>query len=157
MFGGALNEDNLARATDLDLVQPVRDGYRLKQPRLLNAGAELVKLGIPLEDLFDVLVGLRQNVEKVATDLVQLAARMIDHYEEKVPPKEDMPKLADLIWQLRPLAMVAVESEVQRAMELSANKYLMERVSRLFQDNHHLAQAVVERHPATRGNDDNQT
>ncbi|MFE8072925.1 MerR family transcriptional regulator [Marinobacteraceae bacterium S3BR75-40.1] len=153
LFAGTLTDDNLTRAIELDLVQPVRDGYRLKQPRLFNAGAELVRLGIPLDDLFDVLVGLRANVEKVATDLVQLAARMIDRYQEDIPPKEDMPKLADLIWQLRPLAMVAVESEVQRAMEQSANKYLMERVSRLFQNNRHLAETVVERHPSRRRQD----
>jgi DNA-binding transcriptional MerR regulator len=132
MFEGALSEENLERAIDLDLIQPVRDGYRLKQPRLFNAGAELVRLGIPLNELFDILVGLRSNVESVAGELVQLAARLIDRYGSSVPPKEDLPRLADLVWQLRPLAMIAVESEVQRAMEAAANKFLIERVSRVF-------------------------
>lgn len=132
LFQGALTQDNLERAIELDLIEPVRDGYRLKQPRLLNAGAELVRLGIPLDELFEILVGLRSNVETVAAELVQLAARLIDRYGASLPPKEDLPKLADLIWQLRPLALVAVESEVQRAMEAAANKFLIERVSRVF-------------------------
>lgn len=137
MFAGTLTEENLERAIELDLIQPVRDGYRLKQPRLFNAGAELVRLGIPLEELFDILVGLRANVETVAAELVKLAARLIDRYGTALPPKEDLPKLADLVWQLRPLAMVAVESEVQRAMEAAANKFLIERVSRVFGDSEH--------------------
>ena len=132
MFQGALNDENLARAIELDLIQPVRDGYRLKQPRLFNAGAELVRLGIPLEQLFEVLGALRSNVERVAEELVRLVVPLIDHYDKQLPPKEDLPQLADLVWRLRPLALVAVESEVQRAMEAAANKFLIERVTALF-------------------------
>lgn len=132
LFPGGLSEQSLQRATALDLIQPVRDGYRLKQPRLLNAGAELVRLGIPLNDMFDLLRGLRDNVERVADELVKPAARLIDRYDNKPPPRDELPGLADLIWQLRPMAMVAVESEVQRAMEAAANRFLIERVSRVF-------------------------
>ncbi len=140
MFEGSLSEANLERAIELELIQPVRDGYRLRQPRLFNAGAELVRLGIPLEQLFEILGALRNNVEQVAEELVRLAAKLIDRYGEDLPPKEDMPQLADLIWHLRPLAMVAVESEVQRAMEAAANKFLIERVARLFRHDHDMTE-----------------
>lgn len=132
LFDGELTEKNLKRAIDLGLVQPARNGYRVNQPRLLNAGAELVRLGVPLSELFDILQALRGNVERVAQELVGLAVPLIDHYGGQVPPNDDLPQLANLIWRLRPLALIAVESEVQRALEAAANKFLTERVADLF-------------------------
>lgn len=132
MFSGDLEAENMRKAMQLGLIESTRDGFLLKQPRLLNAGAELVRLGIPLGELFEVLEPLRDNVEHVASDLVRLAARLIDRYGEQIPPSEDLPKLAHLIWRLRPIALIAVESEVQRAMEDAANKFLIERVSNVF-------------------------
>jgi len=132
MFEGALTDENMKRAIELGLIQPVRNGYRLNQPRLLNAGAELVRLGVPISELFDILQALRGNVERVAQELVGLAVPLIDHYGGQVPPNEDLPQLANLIWRLRPLALIAVESEVQRALEAAANKFLTERVADLF-------------------------
>lgn len=132
MFSGDLGAENMRKSLQLGLIESTRDGFLLKQPRLLNAGAELVRLGIPLGQLFDVLGPLRENVRHVAEDLVRLASRLIDRYGEQVPPTEDLPKLAHLVWRLRPIALVAVESEVQRAMEDAANKFLIERVSNVF-------------------------
>lgn len=138
LFEGNMDAQNLMKAIQLGLIQPEGDGFRVRQPRLLNAGAELVRLGIPLAQLLEILEALRGNVEHVAAELVRLAARLFDRYGEQVPPKEDVPQLANLIWRLRPLALVAVESEVQRAMEDAANKFLIERVSKLF---HHSREA----------------
>lgn len=87
-----------------------------------GGGTYQVRLGPCAHDL----------AEYIKRDLVTLAARLIDRYGDQAPPKEDLSQLANLIWRLRPLAMVAVESEVQRAMEDAANKFLIERISNVF-------------------------
>ena len=65
--------------------------------------------------------------------IVRLATRLIDSYGEQAPPQEDHPRLAHLIWRLRPVALVAAESEVQRAVEKAANRFLTEKSSNLFE------------------------
>lgn len=130
MFGIVFNPRTLAKVIELGLLEPDGLRYRAPSPKMLIAGAELAKAGMPLEDLLKVIEGLRANVQRVADQMVQLIARLLDHYGEgQLPPPEDVPKLAETIWRLRPLAMMAVEAEVSRALEKSANKFLGERVA----------------------------
>ena len=134
MFGIVFNPRTLAKVIELGLLEPDGLRYRAPSPKMLIAGAELAKAGMPLEDLLKVIEGLRANVQRVADEMVQLIARLLDHYGEgELPPREDVPKLADTIWRLRPLAMMAVEAEVSRALEKSANKFLGERVAQILE------------------------
>lgn len=132
MFGIVFNPRTLAKVIELGLLEPDGLRYRAPSPKMLIAGAELAKAGMPLEDLLKVIEGLRANVQRVADEMVQLIARLLDHYGEgELPPREDVPKLAETIWRLRPLAMMAVEAEVSRALEKSANKFLGIRVAQI--------------------------
>ena len=132
MFGIVFNPRTLAKVIELGLLEPDGLRYRAPSPKMLIAGAELAKAGMPLEDLLKVIEGLRANVQRVADEMVQLIARLLDHYGEgELPPREDVPKLAETIWRLRPLAMMAVEAEVSRALEKSANKFLGQRVAQI--------------------------
>ena len=77
---------------------------------------------------------LRSNVERVANELVRMVAYLLDRYGKgKLPPREEIPKLADVIWRIRPLGMMAVESEVSRALEQAANKFLGDRVAQILE------------------------
>lgn len=132
MFGVVFNPRTLAKVIELGLLEPDGLRYRAPRPKVLIAGAELSKAGMPLDDLLKIIEGLRANVQRVADEMVQLVARLLDHYGEgQLPPPEDVPRLADTIWRLRPLAMMAVEAEVSRALEKSANKFLGERVAQI--------------------------
>lgn len=134
MFGIVFNPRTLAKVIELGLLEPDGLRYRAPSPRILIAGAELSKSGMPLDELLKVIEGLRSNVQRVADEMVQLIARLLDHYGEgQLPPPEDVPKLVDTIWRLRPLAMMAVEAEVSRALEKSANKFLGERVAQILE------------------------
>src|SRR3546814_13420997 len=62
-----------------------------------------------------------------------MVVRLLDRYEGRLPPAEDVPKLAELIWRLRPLANMAVDAEVSRALEKSANKILGDRVAEILE------------------------
>lgn len=133
MFGVIFNPRTLAKVIELGLLEPDGLNYRAPSPKILVAGAELAKAGMPLEDLLKVIEGLRANVQRVADEMVQLIARLLDHYEGELPPPEDVPRLAETIWRLRPLAMMAVEAEVSRALEKSANTFLGERVAQILE------------------------
>lgn len=121
----------IKQASELDILVPEgRNRYRVPSPRLLNAGEELAQIGIPLSELFDVIAGLRNNVELVAEMLVQLVAEYVfdRHWKDTLPPKDDVRKLADVIWRLRPLVDMAVQPEVARAMEKALEKILGDRL-----------------------------
>src|SRR3546814_6722176 len=86
---------------------------------------------MPLDTMLLLVEHLRVNVERVADEIVQMVVRLLDRYEGRLPPAEDVPKLAELIWRLRPLANMAVDAEVSRALEKSANKRSEEHTSEL--------------------------
>jgi hypothetical protein len=118
------------------------DGVRFTapNPNIILAGAELAKAGLQFDDLLTLVEGLRANVERVADDIVRLVAEQLDRYHGRLPPADDIPRLADLIWRLRPLTNMAIGSEVSRAMERSANKFLGGRVAEILEHLHLQAQ-----------------
>ena len=138
MYGlASLNPRLLAKIIRLELLQPDGLRYRAPYPKILRAGAELTKLGISLDEMMDVVAGLRANVERVADELVSLVVSIVDRYGEgKLPPPKDVPRLAELLWRLRPLASEAIDSEVSRALEKSANRFLGERVGQIIEHLH---------------------
>ena len=135
MFGAYLTPEALARAADLDLMKPEGTMVRVRSMRTLRAGSELVATGIPLEELLDIVRMLRGNVERVANELVRLVGdHVLSNYEtEDLPPKEEFPKLADLVWRMRPLAEMAVHAELARAMENAASRLLSDRLEKIIE------------------------
>ncbi len=125
----------LRRVTDLGILQPEGLRFRAPRPRLVHAAAQLVAMGIPLSELLDILRMLRGNVERVANELVQLAMRhvLIQHLDDGLPKPGEVPKIAELIWKLRPIADSAVDAEVARAMEIAVQKYLGDILSGVFE------------------------
>ncbi|MBO9469780.1 MerR family transcriptional regulator [Endozoicomonas sp. G2_2] len=137
-FGGKFSRTALNKAIELDVIRPEGMRYRVPSPRMLHAGAELVAVGIPLEDMLDVVAYLRRNVEQAADEMVRLVAiHVFDKYGEgQLPPKEDMPELADLVWRFRPLVEMAVLPEVARAMGKAADQHLGDRLALLMEHLH---------------------
>lgn len=132
MFGKGLPVEEVAqairKAVELDVLQLDGVRFRAPRPQLVHAGAQLVAMGIPLTELLDIVRMLRDNVERVANELVQLVVRYVfDPYMKgQLPPAQEVPRLADTVWRLRPLADMAVNAEVARAMEGAVNQYLGE-------------------------------
>jgi len=120
LFGAdELRPDNLARAIEQELVVPDGDRYRVPSPRLLHAGAELVKAGIPLEVVLDLSAALARDMDASAARLI---GAVLDHVVLKHPAlsegtDEDVAELAALIRHLKPLAQLAVDAHLARAME----------------------------------------
>ncbi len=125
----------IRRVTELGILQADGLRFRAPRPRLVHAAAQLVAMGIPLSALLDILRMLRGNVERVASELVQLALRYVltQHLKDGLPKAADVSKIAELIWKLRPIADVAVDAEVARAMEMAVQKYLGDILSSVFE------------------------
>lgn len=134
LFERQMTPENLARAVQLGLIQVDGARFRVPNPRLFNAGMELVSLGVPLSSLFDLLGGMRANVQSVANALVQLIVRHVFDPlgSNQLPPVSEVPRLAEAIWRLRPVAELAVTAEVANAMEKAMQKHLGERVDAIF-------------------------
>ena len=130
MFGGQFSPRWLMHATEMGVLEQVGAKFRAPSPKLLHAAAELVAVGIPLDDMLSVVRKLRANVESAAEDMVRLVERhCFDKYGPGLPPAEKVPELDNLVWRLRPLVEAGVLSEVARAMEIAANKHLGDRLS----------------------------
>ncbi|MEQ1440279.1 MerR family transcriptional regulator [Fontimonas sp. SYSU GA230001] len=130
LFGGGFNVRWLVKAADLNILIPEGAKFRAPSPRMIHAGAELVKAGIPLDEMLDVVGKLRRNVEEAADRMVQLVEKyLFDPYGKGLPPPDQVPRLGEIIWRLRPLVEMAVHAEVARAMELSATRHLGDRLA----------------------------
>ncbi|MFT7127858.1 MAG: DNA-binding transcriptional MerR regulator [Pseudoalteromonas tetraodonis] len=135
LFGlKAISPEFISKATELDILQRDGTGILVKSPRLIEAAAEMIKIGIDLVDLVDILRMMRGNVTRVADALVELAAGQLDQFGNgQLPGDEELRQLSELIWRLRPLAHIAIQSEAERALERSANKFLGDRMANILE------------------------
>jgi DNA-binding transcriptional MerR regulator len=130
MFGGKFDPRWLVKANELGVLRQEGLGFVAPSPRMIQAGAELVKSGIPLDEMLDVVAQLRANVEVAAEEMVRLVEKHIfDRYGTGLPPREEAPGLGEMIWRLRPLVEMAVHAEVARAMEIAATRHLGDRLA----------------------------
>lgn len=131
LFGlKAMSPEFIKKASAVGLIE--RDGTALivNSPKLIEAAAEMTKIGIELVDLIEILRLMRGNVQRVADALVGLVVSQLDNFEDgKLPADEDLRQLSELIWHLRPLARIAILSEAERSLERSANKFLGDRMA----------------------------
>ena len=126
--------DALSEAVKLGLLEPGEEGdhFRVPSPRLLHAGAELVAAGIPLESVLNHARQLARDTDRIAARFVELvAANVFEPYGDRPFPKADVPRLAELLRRLRPLAQTTVDAYLARAMEQRMAKELGEHYDRL--------------------------
>lgn len=118
-FPEAAQDPALAlRAVELGLIEPDGDGFRVPSPSLLQAGVELVAAGVPLDATQDEVEALRADMARVARRFVALFERYVwAPFAEAGMPAEQLPEVTDALRRLRPLAAVAVQATLARAME----------------------------------------
>ena len=118
LFGD--DPDALREAVNLGLLEPDQEGdrFRVPSPGLLHAGAELVAAGIPLEAVLNHARQLARDTDRIATRFVELvSANVFEPYGDHPFPAADVPRLAELLRRLRPLAETTVDAYLARAME----------------------------------------
>lgn len=132
MFGfKSMRQPLLKRTIQLGLLQPKGARFICPTPRLLEAGAQMVQAGLKLDNLLDIIEQLRSNVERAANGIVKLIVDELDQYGDDLPPQSEVSRLSDLIWQIRPLAHVAIQAEAYRALDRATNEFFDDRVRRI--------------------------
>jgi DNA-binding transcriptional MerR regulator len=135
LFGpDGLDPDTLAKAVAQELVVPEGDRFRVPSPRLLHAGSELVRAGIPLDVVLDLSASLARDMDASAARLI---AAVREHVVLKHPalapsdgqvPGEAVADLSALIDRLKPLARLAMDAHLARAMERRIAEAIREHV-----------------------------
>lgn len=134
MFGDKASPSALGKAVELGLLERSGLSFVSGSPSALAAGATMAKEGIPLADLLDAVNIARPHFNAVAKAMVDLVVRQLDRYDaDALPPPADVPALIEAIWRVRPLAMVLVESEMNRALEEASGDYFGDRVAAIME------------------------
>lgn len=117
------------------LLERLDDGrYLLRRPRLLAIAVELVESGIALEAVLELGRKLAADLDIVARRFVDLVTEHVfDPVGEPIPMSE-VPRLADVVRRLRPLAGDAVGAVLADAMERHVAQELGDRLSRMAGD-----------------------
>jgi DNA-binding transcriptional MerR regulator len=122
MFPGAAPRF-IERAAALGFVEMVEGRLRVPSPRLLSAGAELYAAGVPIEAVLEHAAALREDMDRIARRFVRVVTDHVlgddlDRLDELAD--DELARVTDLIGRLRPLAQMAVDAELARAMEREA-------------------------------------
>lgn len=129
---GTIDPSAIAKAVKLGVLIPDETNFRVPSMRLLRAGAELHRQGIPLEALLDELGRLRADIDRVAERFVALVQREVfDKYGDALPPPGEAAKLTEMVHRVRPLAELVVDTELAHALERHIRAGLGDRLVRL--------------------------
>lgn len=131
LAGLPVDDRALAQAADAGIVEPAGPGrYRLLNPSALEVGTLLLAAGVPLDAVLDAAVRLRADVDDVARQFVDLVEEHVFGPLGEPLPATDVPRLANLVERLRPLAKQVVATELARAMERHVGERLGEHLGR---------------------------
>lgn len=130
MFGTKLTPAAIKKAADLELFSVNGTQMRVSSMNTLKAAEELCATGIPLEELLEILAMMRGKVQPVADAFVKMVTQhVLEPYgEQALPPKEEFPQIAELVWRLRPLAQIVVDAELGRSMDIAASRFLADKL-----------------------------
>ena len=124
----------LIKAQKLDVFSIDGSEVRVNNMKLLEVAETLTSKGLPLIQLLDILDRTHFNVQQVADDFVKLvASHVLEPFgENELPPRETLPDLTELVWELRPLAEKAVNAVLAKAMAEAANTFLADKLTQIF-------------------------
>ncbi len=101
------------------LAAPEGDRYRVPSPRVLRAIAELIRTGAPLGAVLELSGHLLHSIDDTVRDLVSAIAEHVlrDREQGWIPSASEIPELARLIKQVKPLASTAATAAVSLSLE----------------------------------------
>ncbi len=106
-------------------------GYLVKSPRLLAITAELIGTGIPIDAVIELGRGLFADVDRIARRFVDVVAEHLFDPVGEPLPAEEVPRLAEAVRRLRPLAQDSVDTVLAEAMERHVGEELRARLGRV--------------------------
>lgn len=134
-FGKYATPAVLKRVLRLGMVE--RQGTRIiiHQPRLLDAGRELLAIGVPVSAVLDIAERIKRHTDEMAQLFITLVDQHVlpDSDPAWTPSAEEVPELTERAKRLRPLAQASVAAFLAQAMSTQLNSWLDERFGPLFQ------------------------
>lgn len=122
-LGSALTPSLIARALELRVLVLEGTELRAPSPRLLAAGLEVARVGVPIEALLSELAALRPAIEQIARRFVRLFAENIIAKRApslkggKPPRGVELRRVENAVRRVRPLATQVVEVELAHALD----------------------------------------
>lgn len=112
------------RAEKIGILRQLPGGkFEVISPRLQQAGAALIELGVSPQAALDTAEELRRSSEGVARTFVELFVREIwEPFDKAGRPEEDWPKVREALDRMRPLASDALLAMFQISMGESTEK-----------------------------------
>ncbi|RZS37009.1 DNA-binding transcriptional MerR regulator [Herbihabitans rhizosphaerae] len=136
MFGKQATPANIAKALKIGLLE--RHGRRLvvPNPALLDAGRELVELGVPLSEAISLAGAMQDDVDHVTGLVVRLVRKYVldPRGPDWLPSGDELPYYTDLIGRLRPLLQSVVMASVARSAERVIPEVLGDRLVSLAEE-----------------------
>jgi DNA-binding transcriptional MerR regulator len=127
---GTLSPAVLRRAIELGLVQPEGRGFRVASPRFLEIGAELVKLGIPIDAVLDEYQRLGRTTAGIAARFTELFERHLWRpFVEAGMPPDQIGQLTATLERLGPLAEQVVALTLRHALQHQAAAFIAEQAT----------------------------
>ncbi|HEY6796254.1 MAG TPA: MerR family transcriptional regulator [Kineosporiaceae bacterium] len=123
IFGDSVSGE-LDRAARLGFLE--RRGHEIvaPSPRLLEAGAQLVAAGVPMQAVLDLAEGLKAHLEEVARELFGVFGAYVAHEGR---PAADV---AESLMRLRPFARQTVDALLSMALDKESERLLERRAER---------------------------
>ncbi len=130
-FGGAdISAFDPALVNSSGVVTWADDRFVIHSPKVLDAASRLVKEGVPLEAVLRLGTDLREHFEAVAHLFVDLIAEHIFDPMGDLPPVGELPRLAEFLSNVKPLAKVVAEAELLRAIDEAIQEKVGDRIAR---------------------------
>lgn len=130
MFGSVTPAQAL-RAIQLGLGEWRGGNVHVPSPRLIRAGAELVRVGVPNDVMLDELAKLRADIDRITERFLDIVTKYVIQ-DDRPAFSNDASRLAEIIRRIRPLAATIVTAQLAQAMEKKVRARLGERFGSLF-------------------------
>jgi DNA-binding transcriptional MerR regulator len=126
----------IERAAAEGLIAMTDDGRLVApSPLLLDAGGELLRAGVPLPDILDLVSAVRRDVADVASRFVDLVARtLVDPIAEGRATPAEVRENAAALQRLRPVALEVVRTFLAQEMSRAIGASLAGLAERLDED-----------------------
>lgn len=131
---GDFDDAAIARAVELGFIRIEGGRFVIPSPKLLEAGRQLVTIGVPLTVVLDLAAELKTKFEEIARQLFVMFDRHVAQ-EERQPTK-----LAEHLMRLRPFAREMADAMLSMALEQESQRLLERRAERSRKPvNHHVS------------------
>ena len=133
-LGVPMDDDTWEQLLGAEAIQHLEDGrVRIRNPGLVRAGAEAVRLGMPAETLLALQEELSAHVTAVTASFIDLFRRTVwADFVRAGLPRERQQELRDVVGALQPVAAQALLATFRESMPVAISGFLDE-VSEAFE------------------------